>query len=152
MPQGYRERISHPAFEAPLAASGTLERRADGTLVRTQEFPEYERIEISTGTIVMFTPDGGTNLYPHGKNGPQMLASLEALSGDRAPVLLEWHQAALTEAEDGWIVELRPDPPTGAYDRLALTGCGAQLLRILIDQGVDGTREILLEPKSGAGE
>jgi hypothetical protein len=101
-------------LKRPASASGTLEYRADGVLVRDVELPYRERTVVSGDGVSVQREGRAERRFPL-ERAPQLrvlLDSFRALLDGRLSTLRDDFTVHLDEAGRGWTITLTPLDPT----------------------------------------
>jgi hypothetical protein len=144
---GFVEQRESELLDAPLLLRGTLERPADGVLVRAVESPYRERTTI-TAERVMIEREGRQPRRFSLRRAPELAALLSGfqalLDGDRH-ALDPHYTIALAAREDGWTLQLEPhDAGRRAPAGLTLVGHADQLDCIVVRPADDPPSRMLV--------
>jgi hypothetical protein len=117
-------------LKRPARASGMLEYRADGVMVRNVQSPRPERSEVVGGEVHVQRGDRPVQTIPL-QRAPQLrilLASFRALLDGRLEALEQDFTLSLTVTEGSWNLELRPrDKRIARYlSRIEVYGNGSR--------------------------
>ncbi len=123
----YRETITHKAFGSTLKASGVFLVKDDETVLRRQDVPKREELEIGPGWITV-RRNGTDEHRPIPDKLQPLLRQLRAIvlgGRQHRDTLLV---GALEIGNDGWKLPISPQP--GQNQQIILIGCGTELLGI----------------------
>ena len=146
----YREEVRHPALPFPKIARGTWQLNSEGDLIRHQETPEVEFVEIGETVLrIRKGEDGEPNMLPIPAQMKDLFALLRnvASQDDRT---MQFEDGAVREPDPaGWRMQFAvyEDQST-----IWLLGCESRLSGFMIRNADGIERRTLFELVEGTSE